>query len=47
MKVEVTFYIAGSLHKETVIVEKFSQADQVASARQPVGRIVNRRIVMK
>ena len=47
MKVEVSLFIGGSVVKEVVVVEQFSQADQVAKARHPFGRIVNRRVIMK
>ena len=47
MKVEVSLFIGGSVVKEVVVVDQFSQADQVAKARHPFGRIVNRRVIMK
>ena len=46
MKVEVSFFIGGSIHKEIVFVERFEDAEKVAKARQPVGRMVNRKILM-
>ncbi len=47
MKVEVSLFIGGSVVKEVVVVEQFSQADVVAKARHPFGRVVNRKILMK
>ena len=47
MRVEVSFYIAGNIHKEVVVVERYEDALVVAKARQPVGRVVNRKILMK
>ena len=46
MKVEVSFFIGGSIHKEIVIVDRFEDAEKVAKARQPVGSIFNRKILM-
>ena len=46
MKVEVSFFIGGKIHKEIVFVERFEDAEKVAKARQPVGKIVNRNILM-
>ena len=46
MKVEVSLFIGGSIHKEIVFVERFEDAEKVAKARQPVGRMVNRKILM-
>ena len=47
MKIEVSLFIGGSVVKEVVVVEQFSQADQVAKQRYPFGRVVNRRVIMK
>ena len=47
MKVEVSLFIGGSVVKEVVVVDQFSQADQVAKARHPFARVVNRKTLMK
>tara|TARA_B100000287_G_scaffold361025_1_gene353630 strand:- start:75 stop:218 length:144 start_codon:yes stop_codon:yes gene_type:complete len=47
MKVEVSLFIGGSVVKEVVVVEQFSQAEAVAKARHPFGRMVSRRVIMK
>ena len=47
MKVEVSLFIGGNIHKEVVIVERFEDAEKVAKARNPFGRVVNRKILMK
>ena len=47
MKVEVSLFIGGSIHKETVIVDRFEDADKVAKTRNPFVRVVNRKILMK
>ena len=47
MKVEVSLFIGGSIHKEIVVVERFEDADKVAKARNPFGKVVNRKILMK
>ena len=47
MKVEVSLFIGGSVVKEVVVVDRFQDADKVAIARNPFGRIVNRKILMK
>ena len=46
MKVEVSLFIGGSVHKEIVIVDRFQDAEKVAKARNPFGRVVNRKILM-
>ena len=46
MKVEVSLFIGGNIHKETVIVDRFEDAAKVAIARNPFGRVVNRKIIM-
>ena len=46
MKVEVSFFIGGSIHKEIVIVDRFEDAEKVAKATNPFGRVVNRKILM-
>ena len=47
MRVEVSLFIGGSVIKEVVVVERFEDADKVAKARNPFGRVVNRKILMK
>jgi len=47
MRVEVSLFIGGSVIKEVVHVERFAQADDVAKARHPFSRVVNRKILMK
>ena len=47
MKVEVSLFIGGSVIKEIVVVDRFEDAEKVAIARNPFGRVVNRRVIMK
>tara|TARA_Y100001973_G_C4996374_1_gene231438 strand:+ start:44 stop:187 length:144 start_codon:yes stop_codon:yes gene_type:complete len=47
MRVEVSLFIGGSVIKEVVVVERFEDAEKVAIARNPFGRVVNRKILMK
>ena len=47
MKVEVSLFIGGSVIKEVVVVDRFEDAEKVAIARNPFGRVVNRKIMMK
>ena len=47
MKVEVSLFIGGSVIKEIVVVDRFKDAEKVAIARNPFGRVVNRRVIMK
>ena len=44
MKVEVSCFVGGMVIKEIVHVDKFEDADQVAKARNPFCRVVNRSI---
>ena len=45
MRVEVSLFIGGSVIKEVVVVERFDDAEKVAIARNPFGRVVNRKIL--
>ena len=47
MKVEVSCFVGGMVVKEIVHVDKFEDADQVAKARNPFCRVVNRKVLMK
>ena len=47
MKVEVSCFVGGMVIKEIVHVDKFEDADQVAKARNPFCRVVNRKVLMK
>tara|TARA_B100000965_G_scaffold227417_1_gene190346 strand:- start:64 stop:243 length:180 start_codon:yes stop_codon:yes gene_type:complete len=47
MKVEVSCFVGGMVIKEIVHVNKFEDADQVAKARNPFCRVVNRKVLMK
>ena len=47
MRVEVSLFIGGSVIKEIVVVDRFEDAEKVAIARNPFGRVVNRRVIMK
>ena len=44
MKVEVYCFVGGMVIKEIVHVDKFEDADQVAKARNPFCRVVNRKV---
>ncbi len=41
------FYVRGVLKKEILNVERFEDAEMVAKARQPVGRIVAKNILVE
>ena len=45
-KIEVSLFIGGNIHKETVIVDRFEDAAAVALARKPTAKVVNRTIMM-
>jgi len=47
MKVEVSCFVGGMVIKEVVHVDRFEDADQVAKARNPFCRVVNRKVLMK
>ena len=47
MKVEVSYFVGGMVITEIVHVDKFEDADQVAKARNPFCRVVNRKVLMK
>ena len=47
MKVEVSCFSGGMVIKEIVHVDKFEDADQVAKARNPFCRVVNRKVLTK
>ena len=47
MKVEVSCLIGGMDIKEIVHVDKFEDADQVAKARNPFCKVVNRKVLIK
>ena len=47
MKVEVSCLVAGMIIKEIVHVDKFEDADQVAKERNPLNRVVNRKVLRK
>ena len=44
MKVEVSCFVGGMVIKEIVYVDKFADADQVAKARNPFCKVVNRKV---
>ena len=46
MQAEVSFFVGGTI-KEIVHVDKFEDADQVAKARNPFCKVVNRKVLMK
>ena len=47
MKVEVSCFVGGMVIKEIVHVDRFEDADQIAKARNPFCRVVNRKVLMK
>ena len=47
MKVEVSCFVGGMVIKEIVDVEKFEEADNVAKAKNPFCKTINRKVLMK
>ena len=47
MKVDVSLFIGGSIHKETVIVDRFEDASAVAKARNPCAKVIGRKVLMQ
>ncbi|ADO99246.1 hypothetical protein Np050604_144 [Cyanophage S-RIM44] len=47
MKCEVTLYVAGTVFKEDVIARNYSEAREVALARNPNAKVVSVTAVFK
>tara|TARA_Y100001968_G_C18791664_1_gene451456 strand:- start:167 stop:346 length:180 start_codon:yes stop_codon:yes gene_type:complete len=47
MQVEVSCLVGGMVIKEIVDVEKFEEADNVAKAKNPFCKTINRKVLMK
>ena len=47
MKIEVSIWSGGTIFKEIVIVERFADAEKVALARNPTGRVISRKVLME
>jgi len=47
MKVEVSYFGGGMIIKEIVHIDRFEDADQVAKARNPCCKVVNRKVLMQ
>ena len=47
MQVEVSCLVGGMVIKEIVDVEKFEEADNVAKAKNPFCKKINRKVLMK
>tara|TARA_B100001029_G_scaffold96793_1_gene79486 strand:- start:112 stop:291 length:180 start_codon:yes stop_codon:yes gene_type:complete len=47
MQVEVSCFVGGMVIKEIVDVEKFEEADNVAKAKNPFCKTINRKVLMK
>ena len=45
MKIKVTLYSGGRTFDEVVIVDRFEDASKVALARNPFGRVINRKVL--